>query len=236
MTPPAETPTHRGLAATRKGLVLAEGLMSGCLWSVVMASAAVGGLVTAWVLPSAAPWSTGLLLVAGVVGLALLARQRRRKTERVLAERPGTRRFPTLWHPIAVPMSVWTHDGITRIWRVHGVTPTGRTATAEVMVEVPTGVSFVAWSADRPRPPAARDVPPLPDPVLPGRLMASRRPEAVAPAVRRALPLLEQVVPDDGHVAVYPFGMWWRVTGPVDAARLQQAEEHLVALAEALRG
>jgi len=213
---------------------MAEGALSGCLWAFVLAMALGASMVTGWLRgPSLAVGAVMALL--GGAGLGWLAGDRRRKTEALLQTRPGERRFPTLLRPFTVPMSVYTRDGVTRIWRVHGVTPNGRAATAEVMVEVPTGVSLVAWGTDRPRPPAARDTSPVVDPVVPGCLVASHRPEVVSGVLRHAATELAEAVPDDGHVAVYPFGLWWRVVGPVDAERLVDAERRLVLLAEALR-
>jgi len=225
---------HRGLSATRRGLVLAENVLSGCLWVVVLGVAAiVAGLVSLWVPAAALPVGAGATLV-GVGLLWALARDRRRKTEATLSSRPGHRRYPNLLRPLSVPMSTWTSEGVTRIWRVHGVVPNGRAATAEVMVEVPTGSSFVAWGADRPRPPAARDLQPVLSPVVPGCVVAASDPEATAARLAGLTEQVAAVVPEDGHLAVYPFGIWWRVVGPVTPKRLAAAEASLIALGRQL--
>jgi hypothetical protein len=225
-----------GLAGTRRGLRLAEGILSGCLWGLVGLAAAMGASVLhllGWGSPWVGAAAVGLL---GLWFVGAFARARRRRAAPVLESIPGERSLPTLWHPVRVPMATRTEGGVVRLWRVHGVKkPDGRMVTAEVGVEIDTGCpSFVVWPATRERPPAARGMRPVLEPVFGGLIVTAHDPSAVGARLVGLEQELREAVPDDGQLAVYPFGVWWRATGPATTERLARAEERSIALATAL--
>ncbi len=226
-----------GLAGTRMGLRLAESILSGCAWVVVVGVAALAGGVAGAV--GEGSWGLGLAgggLLVGWLALGAFARARRRRAAPVLEAVAGERALPSVWHPIRVPMSVRTEEGVVRLWRVHGVRkPDGSMVTAEVGIEQETGSpSFVVWGADDERPPAARGMKPVLEPVFGGLLIAAHDPAAVSVRLHGLEAALRAAMPDDGQLAIYPFGIWWRVKGAVSAERLATAEARLLDLATAL--
>lgn len=221
-----------GLGPLLAGLHLAEGLLSAALWGVGLA---LGG--GPWALFRGAAWApvgAAVVWALWAFGLARLAARRRRRAARVLEAVDGHRRWPTVWHPLRVPSTERVVDGVPEVWRVHAVVrPDGALITAEVGVAAPMGPVFVAWPARRDAPAAARGLRPVMPPPVGGLLLAARDPDAVGAWLRGREAALRAAVPEDGSLAVYPWGLWWRSTATPSAERLSLAARALRSLGTA---